>query len=207
MSRTIRFACAASLLAVVGCRENLSVERNQAPVARAELQGYDIMVQPTTPQYLAREIYLVPLEDGVTEMDLVLDASESTDVNDDEIVEYIWISGTEFPDGSPGRYIPPDERLTQEEIDEAHVNGEQLDAWPMDGITTTVTLIEGDWWFHVYARDEHGALSEPATIHLIVGDPLPIGAVPGEDDAGMGDDAGLDDDAGDAGMDIDAGAG
>ena len=162
MRNLISVALAASVLAIVGCRENQSVDRNSPPVAVAEVQDYELDIEPVTPtQPVALDVYRIAL-DGVDEVDVVLDATRSTDADDAEIVEYIWISVTEFPDGRAGRYIPEEERLTQEEIDAAHEAGEQLDAWPMNGSTTTVTLTEQRWWFHVFAKDEHGA-----AVHLV----------------------------------------
>lgn len=208
MSKTIPLACAAALLAVAGCKENLSVDRNVPPIAVAEVQG--------RADDLSRDIYHISLGETETQgcvepdspcVELILDASKSTDVDGDPIIEYIWISGTRYPDDAgTGRYIPEAERLTQEEIDTAHEAGEQLDAWPKNGVTSTVRLTWGDWYFHVYAGDDRGGLSEPATVHIDVFGAPPDAPVGDDDDAGAPGDAGsLEDDAGTAADDGDAG--
>ena len=121
-------------------------DRNRAPFAVAEVQGHEVV--PGMSGY-----YEINLSDSTLE--LTLDASKSSDPDGDEIVEYIWISGTLDPNGAPGRYVPPGED----------------EGWPADSVTTKVTLTEGIWVFHLYVRDNNGGLSSPATVEIVIGNP------------------------------------
>ena len=132
---------------------------NLTPVARAELRDHEPVGQGA---------YVVDY--GGEPVELVLDGSASDDP-DGRITEYLWMSGTRDPSGAPGRYVQA---------------GEGRD-WPEDGRTTQVVLPEGFWTFHLYVRDDGGAVSDPATLRITVGDPPPI---PDRPDGGTDDDGG-----------------
>lgn len=150
---------AATLLCLLGCRENQVIDPNNAPEARAMVEDEDASDDGS-------------YEFSDTSVTITLSGAESED-RDGEVVEYIWISGTLDPEGSGARYVP---------------DGEDAD-WPSDGRTTTVDLDEGFWTFHLYVKDDSDAISSPATLNIKVGDPEPIpvpGAGSG-DGAGGGD--------------------
>jgi hypothetical protein len=85
-------------------------------------------------------------------IEVTLDGTASNDM-DGTIAEYRWLSGTR-PDAGAGRELPP---------------GEQP-GWPEDVPQPRVQLGEGAWTFSLWVTDNQGAVSEPDTIKLIVGD-------------------------------------
>jgi hypothetical protein len=72
---------------------------------------------------------------------------------DGTIVAYRWLSATP-PDAGAGREL---------------AQGEQP-GWPDDVAQPRVTLGEGAWAFSLWVTDNEGAVSDPDTIKLIVGE-------------------------------------
>jgi len=94
-------------------------------------------------------------ESGAAAVMVTLDGSGSTD-EDGEVVSWRWFSASAGPDG--GVALPPDADST----------------WPEDISNPQVELPEGVWTFSLWVIDERGAVSEPDTVQIQVGNPDPL---------------------------------
>jgi hypothetical protein len=94
-------------------------------------------------------------ESGAATVTVVLDGSGSTD-SDGHIESWHWFSASSGPDG--GVALPPGEEST----------------WPEDVANPQVELPEGAYTFSLWVVDERGAVSEPDTVQIQVGNPDPL---------------------------------
>jgi hypothetical protein len=94
-------------------------------------------------------------------IEVTLDGTASHDM-DGTISGYRWLSATS-PDAGAGREVP---------------QGDEL-GWPEDVAQPRVELSEGAWAFSLWVTDNQGAVSDPDTIKLIVGNAPAV-------DAGVG---------------------
>ncbi|MGD8860020.1 MAG: hypothetical protein PVI30_08400 [Myxococcales bacterium] len=156
----------ALLLALVGCRENQTIDPNNAPVAEARIDDDDAEYDAESNAYT--------LEYDGDPIEVTLDGSGSMD-RGGRVVGYQWISGTPDPETGCGRYVPDG------------VDDDEDDTWPADEEKPEVTLDEGRWTFHLYVTDDDGAVSPVSTVTVVVGDPAPVPTCGGEP-GGDGDD-------------------
>jgi hypothetical protein len=91
-----------------------------------------------------------------TPITVTLDGSASSDANG-KIEKYRWLSGTLGPDAGP---MQPVKRLVP--------NGQGPD-WPADEKQPKVELGEGVWTFTLWVTDDQGAVSDPDSIRITVG--------------------------------------
>lgn len=129
-----------------------------------------------TPRAIAMATPARPMTGPATVM---LDASPSMD--DGVITKWQWLSATPNADGTPARRLP---------------DGITDKAWPDDTQRPTVTLPEGYWLFNLWVTDDRGAISDPYTLCVTVGNPAgmppkscvatPAGGAAGMGAAGMG---------------------
>jgi hypothetical protein len=85
-------------------------------------------------------------------IEVTLDGTASHDM-DGTIVAYRWLSATS-PDAGAGRELP---------------QGDEP-GWPQDVKQPRVELSEGAWAFSLWVTDNQGAVSDPDTIKLVVGE-------------------------------------
>jgi hypothetical protein len=141
----------------VGCRETYVDEMtNRLPVAVAH--AVDVMGMSVDSSVNNDRGPIFPLKGDTVEV--VLDGTASTD-SDGTIVAYRWLSAT-LLDAGAGREIPKGEKPE----------------WPDDVAQPHVKLTAGTWAFSLWVTDNKGALSDPDTIELIVGDAPEIDAGP-----------------------------
>jgi len=86
-------------------------------------------------------------------IEIVLDGKASHDL-DGTVVSYQWLSATKSGAGA-GREVAPGEEPN----------------WPEDVPQPRVKLEPGTWSFSLWVTDDEGAVSDPDTITLIVGEP------------------------------------
>lgn len=142
-------ALLSALTAVAGCRrDGLVKPPNDLPVATARITMVNGM--PADAFTMEGEI-AVPF--AGTPVQVTLDGSQSVD-DDGAITQYRWFSGTMAM--TRGRLVPEGEQPT----------------WPADEMSPTVTLGEGAWSFTLWVVDNDGAISEPATVSITVGEPM-----------------------------------
>lgn len=142
---------AALCVCALGCRETyVDVGSNRRPVALARaIDPTGMEVDSSANHGLGPNF---PLKGGDDKVEVVLDGTGSTD-SDGTIVAYKWLSATKI-DGGAGREIP---------------DGEDA-SWPEDVAQPHVTLTKGNWSFALWVTDNKGAVSDPDTIELIIGD-------------------------------------
>lgn len=114
-----------------------------------------------TPVASAGESQVVPYNGSPVEV--TLDGSGSSDA-DGQIVDYLWFSadGVELDGGGVGRAGPdPDNR-----------------------VRPTVSLDQGMWLFTLWVRDNAGAVSDPDSVQITVGEPAACDPIGCEDENG-----------------------
>jgi hypothetical protein len=147
----------ALLSVAAGCRETyVDIGSNRLPVAVAQAVDATGMSVDSSVNHGLGPIF--PLQGSTVEV--VLDGTASHDM-DGTIVAYRWLSAT-LLDAGAGREIPP---------------GEHAD-WPEDVAKPHVKLGAGNWSFALWVTDNKGAVSDPDSIELIVGDAPEIDAGP-----------------------------
>jgi hypothetical protein len=141
-----------------GCREDPAIKPvNQIPIADARIirNGESVNARMEGGAgALSFDYTGMPIT-------ITLDASNSYDP-DGTIVAYHWLSATLAPDGGiqlPDeggvslRWIPPGVSLN----------------WPGDQVKPQVTLGQGSWSFDLWVTDNLGAISNPDTITITIG--------------------------------------
>jgi hypothetical protein len=147
--------CTGSLALGVGCRRNyVEGGSNRLPVAVA--RAVDASGEPVDDSVNRGLGPIFPFAGEPVE--ITLDARDSFDV-DGRIVAYRWLSGTLVDAGSA--------RLRPEGAP---------DTWPDDRREPRVSLGLGMWTFSLWVTDDRGAISEPDTINVVVGEPPDAGA-------------------------------
>jgi hypothetical protein len=157
-----RLSLVAVLLVLGACRrDGVITDPNKIPRAVAKVS--EIAGQPADQFMMSGGAIVVPFDGSPVEVRL--DGRESSDA-DGTIEEYRWFSATPGPGGT-GRFVP---------------DGEESD-WPENTARPTVTLDERRWSFTLWVVDNEGAVSNPSTITLVVGEP-PDPMMGGDEDAG-----------------------
>jgi hypothetical protein len=140
-----------------GCRENyVDDTTNRLPVAVARALDSSGMPADSSVNHGLGPIF--PFAGKAIEV--TLDGTASHDL-DGTIVAYRWLSATS-PDAGAGRKLP---------------QGDEP-GWPDDVKQPRVELGEGVWAFSLWVTDNQGAVSDPDTIKLIVGDAPELDAGP-----------------------------
>lgn len=132
-----------------GCRETyVDDTTNRLPVAVARALDSSGMPVDSSVNHGSGPIF--PFTGKAA--NVTLDGTASYDM-DGTIVAYRWLSATS-PDGGAGRELP---------------QGAEP-GWPDDVKQPLVELGAGAWEFSLWVTDNEGAVSDPSTIKLIVGD-------------------------------------
>ena len=158
-ARSSRAALSITLLVVAatGCRKTyVDADKNRVPVAVA--RAYDPSGEPVDSTANDGVGPVFPFSGQPVEVRL--NGTASTDM-DGTIAAYRWLSATQR-DGGAGRIV---------------AEGAEPD-WPDDEAEPRVTLGEGAWSFALWVTDDRGAISNPDTIDLIVGEPPDVDAGP-----------------------------
>ncbi|HLK37873.1 MAG TPA: hypothetical protein VKU41_14025 [Polyangiaceae bacterium] len=146
-----------SLEAAFGCREDPTVKTaNQSPIADARVvrDGQSVSAK------MDGGAALLTFDFTGAPVPLTLDASHSYDP-DGTITAYRWLSGTLAPDGGTVlpdggvelRWLPPD----------------AAPDWPGNTAQPQVELGQGIWYFTLWVTDNQGAVSNPDTIKITIG--------------------------------------
>jgi hypothetical protein len=141
-----------------GCREDPTIKpANQIPIADARLIRDGMSVNGRMDGGAAATTF----EYTGTPVMITLDGSHSYDP-DGTIVAYKWLSATLAPDG--GIELPNDGGLSLRWIPP----GAPLN-WPGTQVQPQVELGQGIWSFSLWVTDNEGAISNPDTITITIG--------------------------------------
>ncbi len=141
---------AAAVLLGSGCRQTyVDADNNRRPTAVA--RAFDPTGERVDSSANEGVGPIFPFEGEPVEVKL--DGRGSRD-EDGKIDSYRWLSAT-LLDGGVDRLVPENESTD----------------WPDDVAQPSVTLGEGVWSFSLWVTDDQGAISDPDTIRVIVGEP------------------------------------
>ena len=175
--RSILLACTLAALCAA-CSDNPVIpdEPNRRPVADARIRVDGKALDEHVDG--GAEALKVPLAAGTDSVEVTLDATKSTDA-DGKVTTYRWLSATSVPDGgigalsymmgetvknAGGRYVP------ESELGAAPGARKGVADWPEDVERPKVELGEGAWSFSLWVTDDDGAISNPDTITILVGE-------------------------------------